>query len=182
MVISTPRTVVTKAKRKRPTGHKKRFTQRSDKGSVSAYVYLLQPDKFYRVPNDYWRGDSWWSAQLSGFLFGFSGDGIPSEFMDQPVVFIEAEVEAYLKAGGRVTHRGPPTIYDRGAFRVEAIAKLDEEGDYSDGWCAARLIEHMEGWCQTTWSKTPGETWLKEQVAAAREQFIKQRLSGSPIS
>jgi hypothetical protein len=157
---------------------KRRLFDALSAGRLSAYVYLSNPHRFYRIPTGYWQQGPFWDLRLTSTLWGFALDGTPPEYLNQPVVFVESEVEAYLKHQIKnVVRRGPKSKYPWADFEAEAVNKLDYEGGFSEAFCKADLMRHMESWCESHWERTPGETSIKEHIEAAHQRFLEMRAS-----
>lgn len=142
-------------------------------GNIVAYVHLI-PDRFYKVPLEYWCGEQFLQARLDGALFGFY-DEIPRELLDKPLIILRSDLDRYLKPDTPPVRRGPKHIFDWASFEREAVAKLDYEGDYGPAILPADLVRCMADWCVDNWERTPGPTSLKKHVAMAHDRFLRLR-------
>ena len=143
-------------------------------GNIVAYVHLI-PDRFYRVPREYWRGEQFWQQRLDEALFGFPCDGIPAELLNKPLIIFRSDLDQLMRRATAGARRGRKRIFDWEALESEAVDRLDYEGDYGPEFLAADLVRYMADWCVDNWARTPGPTSLKNHVAIAHAKFLRLR-------
>lgn len=67
-------------------------------GMFPAFVHVIENNRHYRIPTDYWRDDEWLSLRIHDTLFAFDGDAIPWSLRDHPVVIIARDGRRWVNS------------------------------------------------------------------------------------
>ncbi len=68
--------------------------------------------------------------------------------------------------------RGRKPSYDWASFEAEAYGRLTYNGGFMAGdYQQSQLEEEMAAWCLKKWSRTPGESLIREHVVKVRDRY-----------
>lgn len=142
-------------------------------GELTAYVEDPRTHRFLRVPREYFLEDAWGFGRCYG-LSKLMNEGIPAQLEDQPILFLRADVDAWVATQNRraTARRGPKPKYDAEAFVAAAADELKRQGGYVvNEFDRPKLRAHMLQWCEDNWETEPSPSWVNDHLAKAEQRY-----------